>query len=216
MAGYVLYVVDTETTGLDPVACDVVEVCFCRIVWETGQEPASDIKTWLLKAKNPTAIQDSALAVNGHKREDILHLTKYGKEKYQLPEEALAEIELWIMDDNVSALDRVFIGHNPTFDLNFLRQLWKKNNAENTFPFETDNDNRVVDTKQLAIIIDLCTGRRRQMYNLGALAKAFGSKKEKSHRAQGDVETTVNLLLKVLEPLRPMLIEKFSNAYPEE
>lgn len=214
--GYVLYIVDTETTGLDPAVNDVIEISMCRLIFDDQGNTHQDQKSWLLKALNPASISDEALRVNGHKREDILHLTKFGKETYHLPEQVIAEIELWVMEDNVSAMDRIFIGQNPYFDIDFLKQLWRRLDTPSTFPFELENGNRTLDTKQIAVLIDLCTGRRRLQYSLSALVKAFGVKKERAHRADADVRMTTDLLITFLNPLRPTIQEKFKSAYPEE
>lgn len=214
--GYVIYVVDTETTGLDPVVHDIIEISMTRLTFDEQGESHQEQKTWLLKAQNASSISDEALNVNGHKREDILHLTKFGKENYHLPAQVIADIELWVMEDNVSAMDRIFVGQNPYFDIEFLKQLWKKLGTPNTFPFELDNNNRTVDTKQIAVLIDLCTGRRRLQYNLSALVKAFGVKKGKAHKASEDVRMTTDLLITFLAPLRPVMQEKFKDAYPQE
>lgn len=208
---YSVYVSDCETTGLDPVGNDVIEVCF----WRIGEESS---KTWCLKAMNPETIQDKALKVNGHKRDDILHLTKEGKEKYRLPEDVLPEIEAWIMEDGAAAEERVFIGQNPDFDYRFLYQLWKKTGVPDDFPFgfwrnEDENMGFTLDTIQLARWIDLLLGKKRKFYNLGGLVKAFGIKKVQAHRADGDVQMTKDLYEKMSEPFREMAEEHFSECY---
>ena len=72
--GYVLYVIDTETTGLDAEKNDVIEASFCRLNF-LSENVDREQKTWLFKALNPDTIEAEALAINGHKREDILGLT---------------------------------------------------------------------------------------------------------------------------------------------
>lgn len=213
--GFVCYVIDTETTGLDPVENDVIEVSACRVLYDEG-EVTQEQKTWCIKAMNPKTIQDEALKINGHKREDILHMTQFGKDNYLLPDKAVAEMESWILDDNVSAIDRVFAGQNPNFDIQALQELWKKVGSLNTFPFALERGNRIIDTKQIAIFIDLCTGRRRQYYNLSSLVKAFGVKKGKAHRASEDTIMTTNLLIAMMNPVRAIIAESFKDCYPSE
>lgn len=215
MNGYVIYVTDTETTGLDAIANDVIEISMCRVIYENGKA-SQEQKTWLLKAMNPKTISDEALRVNGHQRDDILHLTKHGKENYMLPTQVVAEIELWVMDDNVSATDRIFAGQNPNFDISALQELWNKVGSPTTFPFALENNNRVIDTKQIATFIDLCTGRRRQYYNLSSLVKAFGVKKGKAHQAAEDVRMTVDLLIAMMDPVRNLIAESFKDCYPTD
>lgn len=213
---YILYVIDTETTGLDPIENDVIEISICRLVFDEKGKPSTDQKTWLLKALNAKTIQDEALKINGHLRENILHLTKFGKENYLLPADVVSDIELWITDDNMSSVDRIFAGQNPQFDINALRQLWSKVGTAGTFPFALENSNRVIDTKQIATLFDVCVGKRRLYYNLSSLVKAFGVKKDKAHTAAGDVLMTTNLLIKLLEPIRGLVAETFKDCYPDE
>lgn len=212
--GYVLYVMDTETTGTDPAVHDVIEISICRLSMAAPEEVEQ--KTWLLKALNPEAIQEEALRVNGHKREDILHLSKRGRDNYLEPSQAVAEIERWIMEDDVSAVDRAVAGQNIEFDIGFIKSLWEKVGCSDTFPFSVENGNRIFDTKSFAMAIDLCTGRRRRFYNLGSLVESFGAKKLKAHRADADTLMTVDLLRKMLIPLQPAIQENFKEAYSKK
>lgn len=210
---YIVYVCDVETSGLNAEVHDVVEASMCRLKIAKDGKHEREQKTWLVKALNPASIEDEALAVSGHKREDVTHFSKFGKENYKLAPDVVAEIEAWVAEDDVSAIDRIFAGQNPMFDVGFLQALWKKVGCEKTFPFALEKGNRVIDTRQIAILIDLCTGRRRQYYNLSSLVKAFGVKKGKAHQAAEDVRMTTDLLLAYLEPLMSLIVEKFSNCY---
>lgn len=216
--GYVIYIADTETTGLNPLENDVIELSMFRLVPKNDGSYDEQQKTWLIKAINPKTISDEALAKNGHKREDVLHISKFGKENYLLPEKVVDEVESWMMEDNVSAIDRVFVGQNPQFDLNFLRELWKRcgRPTENDFPFFIGNGNRILDTKQIFILFDICTGRRRKYYNLSSLVKAAGVKKGKAHKADEDTRMTKDLLIKLVSIIKEVVSEKFKDAYPDD
>jgi DNA polymerase III alpha subunit (gram-positive type) len=213
MSGYIIYVVDTETTGLSAIENDVIEISACR--FKMSDLKTTEQKTWYLKALSPTTIQDEALAINKHKREDILHLTKFGRDTYQEPTLAVAEIERWIMTDQMSAMDRIMGGQNVQFDVKALKALWDKVDCANTFPFNLEKGNRMLDTKMLATAIDVCTGRRRRHYNLSTLVKSFGVKKRKAHRAKDDVAMTIDLLVKMLEPLKDVASTAFSGCYTD-
>jgi len=194
----VIYCCDTETTGLDADKNDVIEVSF----WRSSD---NDQKTWFLTPLAPMNIEDKALKINGHKKEDILHKTAKGRETYREPDEVLAEIECWIMTDGVAIEDRVFMGQNPDFDLNFLRKTWAKVGCEDTFPF----GRMYLDTIQLATFIDVCLDKKRPYYNLSALVKDFGITKLKAHRAEDDVKMTRDLFMKIMDSLKPAIIEAF-------
>jgi len=208
---YIIYVVDTETTGLNAVANDVIEISMCR--FSLNDSDNREQKTWLLKALNPETISEEALNVNKHKRNDILHLTKFGRENYKEPSDVLVEIEQWMMEDGVSAMDRVFAGQNPNFDVKAMIELWRKVDSIDTFPFAVERGNRVIDTKQLALMVDLCTGQRRRYYNLSSLVKSFGVKKAKAHTAAGDVQMTTDLFIKFLAPLKETVSNEFKTCY---
>jgi DNA polymerase III epsilon subunit-like protein len=210
---YVIYIIDTETTGLDAVKNDVIEISACRLTM--GDEVTRDQKTWYLKAMSPETIEDEALAINHHNKSDILWLTKAGKDKYRLPSDVVVEIENWIAEDGLSSLDRIFAGQNPQFDVNALTELWRKTGSPETFPFLLTNNSRIIDTKMLAAMIDVCTGKRRRYYNLGTLVKSFGVKKAKAHTAEGDVQMTADLLLKMITPLIPIISETFKDCYTD-
>jgi DNA polymerase III alpha subunit (gram-positive type) len=212
-AGYIIYVVDTETTGLDSKKNDVIEISACRFRMSNLEE--TEQKTWYLKALNPSTIQDEALAVNKHKREDILHLTKFGRDTYLDPAQTVADIERWIMTDKMSAMDRVMAGQNIQFDVRALKALWERVESADTFPFNLEKGNRTLDTKMLATAIDVCTGRRRRYYNLSTLVKSFGVKKRKAHRAEDDVAMTIDLLVKMLNPLKDAASEAFEGCYTD-
>ena len=211
---YSIYVCDVETTGTDPKKHDVIEVCF----WRLGEEEG---KTWCLKAMNPETIEDKALHINKHKRDDILWKTEEGRERYRLPSDVLPEIEMWIMEDDTAAEDRVFIGQNPDFDYDFLLDLWTRNDSAEDFPFGTwmeyngkyQNRRFVIDTIDIAKLFDVLIGKKRKAYNLGSLVKAFKVTKCAAHTAEGDVKMTKDLFGNMSEPIKELIVEKFSDCY---
>lgn len=213
--GYVIYCSDTETTGLDPLKNEIIELSMSRLIPE-GDEYRRQQRSWLIRAMNPTTVEDEALAVSGHKREDILHISQFGKDNYKDPSEVLKEITVWMMDDDVSSVDRIFSGQNPTFDLSFLIQFWRLYGKIESFPFSCERNNRMLDLKQLVILFDICTGRRRKAYNLGSLVKAIGVKKGRAHRADEDVRMTEDSIMKMVGMIRPTVRESFKDAYLSE
>lgn len=210
---FVCYVIDTETTNLDTKIGDVIEISAIRLIFYNQDRIEQEQKTWYLKALNKDGIQDEALKINGHSKSDILHLTQAGREKYKDPSEIVSEIELWVMEDNVSAIDRVFVGQNPQFDIEALQNTWKKVNSENSFPFDLAKGRRTLDTLQIVTLFDLCIGKRRKYYNLSNLVKSFGVKKGKAHIASEDTRMTSDLLIKLIIPIVQVIRDNFSNCY---
>ena len=213
MSGYIIYVCDTETTGMDAKIHDVIEISLCRFTMNAPND--REQRTWYLKSVNPTTIQEKALSVNGHRREDIIHFTKIGKEKYKEPTDVVVDIENWIMEDDTSVMDRMLVGQNIAFDIGMLQELWKRVGASETFPWDIDRGKRSLDTQGICNFIDLCTGRRRRYTNLSTLVKAFGVKKRKAHRAEDDVAMTTDLLIKMLEPIIPIVTDSFKECYTD-
>lgn len=192
--GFVVYVVDTETTGFDDRLNDVIEISMYRLNDDTQ-------KTWCLKPLNNDTIEAGALRVNGHKLEDLKHETKFGRETYLAPPKVLIDIENWMMEDGVTSEDRLLIGQNVSFDKGFLKELWKKCDSAGTFPF----GRKMMDTIQIVILMDLAKGVKRKGYTLGSLADDFGVKKEKAHRADADTRMTKELWLKQIAFFQELL-----------
>ena len=198
---YVIYVCDTETTGLDINDHEIIELSLYRLNLE---DPSKDEqKTWLLRALKPETITAEALKINGHIREDVLGLTEKGKKEYRHPIDVLTEIEAWIGQDDMSANDRVMAGQNVAFDYDRMISLWKRHDSLDTFPFTLSHNRLILDTLLLTIMLDVCMSKKREAYNLGSLIKAFGIKKEKAHRADADVRMTKDLLVKIIKELKP-------------
>lgn len=200
MNNYVLYVCDTETTGFEVGVNEIIEISFIRINLSSLEE---EQKTWLIKACSPSSISDEALKINGHKKEDILHLTDYGKKNYILPSKAIEEIELWIGEDMSSAHDRVFVGQNPEFDFKHIEAMWQKHSNMDLFPFLTGTNKLIIDTKQIVMFIDVCLSFKRDRYNLSSLIKSFGIKKGTAHKADEDTRMTKDLIVKLIKELKP-------------
>lgn len=182
---YVIYVADVETTGLDDRTNDVIELSLHRLTDDVQ-------KTWCLKPFNPSAIDADSLRINGHKREDILHQTKEGRERYLDPNKVIIEVENWIMEDGVPATQRIIAGQNIAFDRGFLEQHWIKGQSKDSFPF----GRRTLDTMNIEFFMDLCRDSMSEGYSLANLTRKYGLKNEKAHSAAADVKVTKDILLK--------------------
>lgn len=182
---HVLYVADCETTGFDPNNNEIIEVSFYRL---------SDDKqiTVCIKPNNIDSITEDALRVNGHKLEDLLHKTEYGRQTYLEPSRALVQIEDFLMEDLSTTNERVLVGQNIPFDISFFKKLWERQAQSDTYPF----GRMYMDTMQIAVFLDYINGTDRKGYHLGGLVKDFEVKKEKAHTAAGDVKMTKDLFLK--------------------
>jgi DNA polymerase III epsilon subunit-like protein len=196
MQNYELYVVDTETTGLDPIKSDIIELSMIR--FNTGEQ-----KTWLIKPCSFEHISPDSLRINKHKLEDITHKTEYGKSTYLDPNVVIVEVENWLLEHGASTNSTVLVGQNVSFDINMMLSLWKKCNSETTWPF----GHHSIDTKSLAFVFDMVQNKYKDYYNLASLVKEAGIKFEKGklHSAKEDTLVTLELFkyqLKVLEKIK--------------
>lgn len=176
---YAIYVADVETTGLDPYNNDVIELSLLRL--SDGEQ-----KTWCMKPLNFQTIETAALKINGHKLEDITHVTKYGQDTYLDPAKVIVDIENWVLNDDASTNNRVLCGQNIAFDKNMLEQLWTKCNSKDTMPF----GRRTLDTMTIEFFLDLCKGEMALGYSLSNLTKKYGVTNSKAHSAASDVLAT--------------------------
>jgi DNA polymerase III epsilon subunit-like protein len=192
MKKYELYTIDTETTSIDPISGDILEISICRM-------SNNEQKTWCMFPLNKEGIQPEALRVNGHKIEDILHQTSAGKERYLDPKKVIVEIENWLMEDFLSSEERVLTGQNIFFDRSFMLELWKKCEAAETFPF---NKRHLMDTMMLEFAMDHIKGEYAEGYSLYALTKKYGIVNKNAHSAAADVRATVSVFNKQIAFLK--------------
>lgn len=185
---YIIYVLDVETTGLDNRLNDIIELSVIRLNDDVQ-------KTWCIKPFNINNIDMDALRINGHKKEDLLHQTKHGKETYLDPIQTMIDIENWIIEDGIPANQRILAGQNISFDRGFLEQHWIKGESKDSFPFGY----RIIDTMGIQFFLDLCKGEMDQGYSLNNLTKKYGIKNEKAHSAAADAKATKEVLLKQID-----------------
>lgn len=195
MSKYELYVVDCETTGLDYIKNEPVEISIYKL--SDGSQ-----KTWNLKPLNFDDISPDALRVNGLKLEDLQGKTPEGREKYKEPAKVLVEIENWLLEDFSASEDRILTGQNINFDKMMLESLWRKCDSIGTFPF---NKKYAIDTMQIEFFLDFCKDEFAEGYSLYALTKKYGIKNEKAHSAAADVKATVAVFNEQVNSFRKIL-----------
>jgi DNA polymerase III epsilon subunit-like protein len=191
---YVIYVADTETTGLDSRDHDIIELSLYRLTDNVQ-------KTWWFHPINYATIDPGALRVNGHKIEDLKLETPQGRKQYSNPTKTIVEIENWIAEDGVPNENRVLCGQNVAFDKSMLEQFWIKCNAKDSFPF----GRRSFDTMQIQFFMDWCRGSMAEGYSLSNLVKRYGIKNEKAHSAAADTKATKEVFEKQIEFFKDIL-----------
>lgn len=189
---YELYVLDTETTGLDAIKNDPIEISIYRLSDDTQ-------KTWCLRPINFEEISVDALRVNGHVLEDLKGLTKEGRERYLAPAKVLVEIENWLMEDGFRSEDRLMVGQNIGFDKDMLIQLWKKCDSSGTFPFSKKYS---LDTMGIEFFMNYCKDVKAEGYSLRNLVKKYGITNSKAHSAAADTKATMEVFRKQVDDFK--------------
>lgn len=119
-----LVFLDTETTGLDPIENDIIEFAAIRISGTT--EYRYQVK---IKMERPENAHPKALEVNGYTEEAWVAART-------LPE---------VLPEIVDLLkDAIVIGHNPDFDMNFIKAACKRHGIDARLPYQ------LIDTTTLA------------------------------------------------------------------
>jgi len=192
---FAIYILDTETTGLDALKNEVIELSIYRL---------NDNKqnTWCIKPQQYDTISIESLRINHHKIEDLKHQTEFGKNTYKELKQVLPLIENFFMEDGEASDARILVGQNCNFDLGFLREMWIRENAMDTFPF--GNRPKMIDTMQLALFLDLVNGEKSQYYNLKTLIQKYGIKNSKAHTAEADTLATKELFVAQLTAVQNM------------
>lgn len=183
---FVIYILDTETSGLDQNKNSIIELSIFRLNDNVH-------RTWCLKPHPKDDITADALRINHHKLEDLTWQTAFGRETYREPSKVLPEIENLFLEDGDSPDRRVLVGQNVGFDLLFIKELWSRENSLDTFPF--GDRPKIIDTLQLALFLDIVKNEKNQYYNLGNLIKKYGIKNSKTHSASSDTLATKELFL---------------------
>ncbi len=200
---YCIYVADVETTNLDSRLGDIIELSLLRL--SDNQQ-----RTFYFQPVNWDNIEEAALRINGHKLEDMkrgFRLEEDGsKTLYKKPVDALVDVEEFLLEDCVTAAERVLAGQNINFDIDYLRALWASLGQKETYPF----GRRYLDTMQIAFVLDHVNGIEREGYSLSQLVKAYDVKKEKAHRSDADVRMTRDVLLKLFEAMKDQTLIKRS------
>ncbi len=196
---FTIYILDTETTSLDPLQGDVIELSAYRLNDDVQ-------RTWCIKPKNYAAISSESLRINHHKLEDLRHQTEFGKETYKEAKEVIADIETHFMSDNDTADNRILVGQNCSFDMNFIREMWRRENAMDTFPFGARP--KMIDTMQLAFFLDIVNEEKSEFYNLRSLIQKYGIKNSKAHSASADTLATKELFVAQMQVVQDKIKAK--------
>jgi len=173
--------IDLETTGLDPEKHEIIEIG-CLIVEqieENGERVFKVKEEFEIKVK-PTRIEDAdpvALRINHYNEADWLFAADLDKSLKALSEKISGSI---------------MIGHNVTFDWNFLQKAFAETGIENTLHYHK------LDTISIAFA-KLYNEIEVKRFSLKFLCEHFKIKNKKAHSALSDVKATYELFIKLME-----------------
>lgn len=173
--------IDLETTGLNP---DIHEIIECALIFEDGGTYHKYIRPNRIEYADPVALK-----INGfHER------SKEWKDSISQEELAFALVGL--------LHNRIIIGHNPTFDMSFIKELIHLHGEQFTC------HNRVIDTMTLAYEHLYHIGLKR--LSLDSIRAFFGWNGEGSHTALYDTKTVKRLYYKLM---RATIFDRFMWKY---
>ena len=161
---------DTETTGLEPVQAELTEIGAIKLI---GRDEVDRFSSLIKPVKPIPEFISELTGITDELVKDSADSTTVFK-KY-----------LEFLGDSV------FVAHNVSFDLKFLKAEAVK--AEIDFP-----DVPMLCTLELSRRVLSNVGR----YSLGNLCKTFNIEMGSAHRAIVDVEATVKLLWLLLDKIR--------------
>jgi DNA polymerase-3 subunit epsilon len=177
---------DTETTGLDPVKNDIIQMA--GIITVDGKVTASI--NFRCAPPEGGEISLEALKTNGYTAEEIKLWPSPAKTFYEL---------IKIFDTYIDKFDKsdklVIAGHNVAFDKSMLEAMAKKYSFDYLFSYI---DYTTLDTAQVAMICRILgKGNLPKSNKLGDLCKHFGIEL-KAHDAWEDIVATRKLCGKLL------------------
>ncbi|MEN9325504.1 MAG: hypothetical protein RL414_1258 [Actinomycetota bacterium] len=165
-------VVDLETTGGSPTACEITEIGAVKV---RGGEVIGNFKTFI----NPLqAIPEFITELTG--------ITDEMVKDSPIIDDVLPDFFHWCGSWD----ETVLVAHNAPFDISFLKAAAEK--IDHEWP-----DYSIVDTVRFArkaIDRDDVTN-----YRLGTLAEFFNTAVLPTHRALDDAQTTVEILHRLIE-----------------
>jgi len=168
---------DTETTGLDENYHEIISVCI--ISNDTGQ-----IWTYKAKPDHPTHIDPTAILINGYNKTDWI--------------DAMSQSQLACILGQLLQ-GKIIVGHNPKFDISFVKNLLWKNQINTWIDF------RGIDTTTLAFVHLAPYGLNK--LSLDSIRKFLGWKVHLHHEAMQDTIDCKNLYLLLTNPWKRTLLK---------
>jgi DNA polymerase III epsilon subunit family exonuclease len=174
--------IDLETTGLDPIRNEIIEIggIVAKQIPIAGRGSAIETIAefeYKIKPKNLASADPEALRINGYNDADWLFAAD------------LKQVLPTVADKTEGA---IMVAHNVIFDLGFLNQAFLKTGIKNKMHYHK------IDLLAMAFA-KLYHNEEVQYFNLASLAKYFGISNPKAHTALADTQTAFAIYCKLLE-----------------
>lgn len=167
--------IDLETTGRDPLTCDVVEIG-AAIYFEGGQ--LADSRRWDIDF-NPNKMEDGALALHG---------IYYVADSAVSMRDAIRDLMSWV-GDWTKGKKATIIGHNfPQFDLPIIMRSVNKDEWDEYFLY------RIADTSATGLMLKAAGVLTDE--SLSGQCEFFGIENLQAHRALSDAKAEAALFFK--------------------
>lgn len=186
-----LCILDCETTGLDNRKCALVQLSG-KVMINKEVVSTFDFK---IRPFEDSEIQDEALKVNGLTLEELM--------SYPAPSEALVQIKEYFYQfvDHDDPKDLLIpVGYNVKFDEGFVKSLFNKLNAYNSY--KNIFSHRTIDVMGMALAYLFNTGEAEKMekfhqYNV-ADALGISYNKDGLHEATEDASICEKIFLDLM------------------
>jgi DNA polymerase-3 subunit alpha (Gram-positive type) len=161
--------VDTETTGLDPVRQEIIEIA--AIIYDPRKDKV--IKEWSRKAAPRTikTASDIALNMNGYN---------------EAPETYKDNIKDVISEYYKITKDCIVVGQNIQFDINFIKKYYKEFSVGGEF-----HRHRRLEISSM--VWPAIVNSELESISLQAICEHFGVSNENAHRALVDCHRTLEI-----------------------
>lgn len=171
--------VDTETSGLDPVLQDIIQVAGKIVI---GNE-VKDEFNFICQPFSFDNISEQALKVNGRTVEEL--------QTFPLPGTVYRKVK-GILDKHIDAYDRndklIPCGQQIRFDMDFMSEFFKKNGDNYFFSYVQAAP---LDTMTMAVMLEVKLGEKIfKNYKLETLCSVLGIKLDTAHDALHDIDAT--------------------------
>lgn len=172
-----LLYLDTETTGLDPILNDIIEIAAIIEVDGVKKEEFD----FYVQPLNYESIQPDALAAH--------HITVEQMRGFEVPFQILKRI-----DDKLklySPQPFIIIGQNPKFDYLMLSSFWKKHANTAVRPFSKVFSYKTLDLTTVAALFHIAGIFNFGNFKLGSIIEPIGiSFQGEAHNALVDTKAT--------------------------